>query len=129
MWYILKQLLTSVLVKMVDIYRATNINHYSPPLSTIIVNWCSNTYSAKVHTINFLLSLPLKYPLPSFLEPKNYLAPAAPPPPPPPPLPPTPPLLFLYNNSNSTVIHDGLYYQYMFTLPIQARIHIQYLRA
>ena len=33
MWYILKQLFTSVLVKVVDIY----IPHYSPPLRGIII--------------------------------------------------------------------------------------------
>ena len=37
-WYILKQLFTSVSVKVVDIYLA-DIHHYSPPLRWIIVNY------------------------------------------------------------------------------------------
>ena len=39
-WYMLKQLFTSVSVKVVDIYcGSVNIHHYSPPLRWIIVNY------------------------------------------------------------------------------------------
>ena len=41
-WYMLKQLFTSVPVKVVDVYLAASrlgdIDHYSPPLRRIIVN-------------------------------------------------------------------------------------------
>ena len=43
-WYILKQLFTSVLVKVVDIYLAASpLHHYSPPLWLIIVNSSPST--------------------------------------------------------------------------------------
>ena len=47
-WYILKQLFTSVSVKVMDIYLplrgSANIHHYSPPLRWIIVNYTNTVY-------------------------------------------------------------------------------------
>ena len=76
-WYILKQLFTSVLVKVVDIFLAgeVNIHHYSPSLWWIIVKYkvgcillsmcsfpalCSlqSLYTWQIKILNFLLVPP-----------------------------------------------------------------------
>ena len=52
-WHILKQLFTSVSVKMVDIYQAgeVNIHHYSPPL-----RWIINNYLTRLSKISWFVS-------------------------------------------------------------------------